>query len=99
MSAPLDAIRLLLIAFGRKEPEFGSYAGQLGTGHGVQYSVGHLIGHPAPSSEGVRRNNHGRSFDRRDVWVGLKPTVRLRTNRACRRRSERQRGSGREKLF
>jgi hypothetical protein len=26
MSAPLDAIRLLLIGFGRKEPEFGSYA-------------------------------------------------------------------------
>jgi len=29
--------------------EFGSYAGQLGTGHGVPYSVVHLIGHPAPS--------------------------------------------------
>jgi hypothetical protein len=49
MSAPLDAIGLLLIGFGRKEPEFGSYAGQLDTGHGVQYSVVHLIGHPAPS--------------------------------------------------
>jgi hypothetical protein len=36
MSAPLDAIRLLLIGFGRKEPEFGSYAGQLDTGHGMQ---------------------------------------------------------------
>jgi hypothetical protein len=36
MLAPLDAIRLLLIGFGRKEPEFGSYAGQLDTGHGVQ---------------------------------------------------------------
>jgi hypothetical protein len=36
MSAPLDAIRLLLIGFGKKEPEFGSYAGQLDTGHGVE---------------------------------------------------------------
>ena len=36
MSAPLDAIRVLLIGFGRKEPEFGSYAGQLDTGHGVR---------------------------------------------------------------
>jgi len=36
MSAPLDAIRFLLIAFGRKELEFGSYAGQLDTGHGVK---------------------------------------------------------------
>jgi hypothetical protein len=35
MSAPLDAIRVLLIGFGRKEPEFGSYAGQLDTGHGA----------------------------------------------------------------
>jgi hypothetical protein len=26
----------------KKEPEFGSYAGQLGTGHGVPYSVVHL---------------------------------------------------------
>jgi hypothetical protein len=29
------------------------------------------MGHPAPSGEGVRRNNHGRSLDRRDAWVGL----------------------------
>ena len=36
MSAPLDAIRVLLIGFGKKEPEFGSYAGQLDTGHGVR---------------------------------------------------------------
>jgi hypothetical protein len=38
MSAPLDAIRLLLIGFGKMEPEFGSYAGQLDldTGHGVE---------------------------------------------------------------
>jgi hypothetical protein len=36
MSAPLDAIRLLLIGFGKKEPEFGSSAGQLDTGHGVE---------------------------------------------------------------
>jgi len=40
MSAPLDAIRLLLIGFGKKEPEFGSYAGQLDTGHGVEFLVG-----------------------------------------------------------
>src|SRR6267378_1334831 len=40
------------------------------------------MGHPAPSREGVRRNNHGRSFDRRDVWVGLKPTARF-TNEPC----------------
>ena len=32
----------------KKEPEFGSYAGQLGTGHGVQYGVVHLIGIPLP---------------------------------------------------
>jgi hypothetical protein len=49
MPAPLDAIRVLLIGFGRKEPEFGSYAGQLDTGHGVRLSVVHLIEHPAPS--------------------------------------------------
>src|SRR5882762_4497114 len=42
------------------------------------------MGHPAPSREGVRRSNHGRSFDRRDVWVGLKPTARLRTSRGRR---------------
>jgi hypothetical protein len=36
MSAPLDAIRLLLIGFGKQEPAFGSYAGQLDTGHGVE---------------------------------------------------------------
>jgi hypothetical protein len=36
MSAPLDAIRLLLIGFGKKEPEFGSYPGQLDTGRGVE---------------------------------------------------------------
>ena len=29
MSAPFDAIRLLLIGFGKKEPGFGLYAGQL----------------------------------------------------------------------
>jgi hypothetical protein len=29
MPAPLDAIRPLLIGFGREKPEFGSYAGQL----------------------------------------------------------------------
>jgi len=36
MSAPLDAIRLLLIGFERKGPEFGSYAGQLDTGDDVR---------------------------------------------------------------
>src|SRR5271169_2060241 len=48
------------------------------------------MGHPAPSREGVRRSNHGRSFDRRDVWVGLKPTDRLRANRSRQGREERQ---------
>jgi hypothetical protein len=38
-----------LIGFGKKEPEFGSYAGQLDTGQGVEYSVVHLVEHPAPS--------------------------------------------------
>jgi hypothetical protein len=28
--------------------EFGSYAGKLGTGHGVKQNAMHLIGHPAP---------------------------------------------------
>ena len=59
--------------------------------HGAQQSVVHLMEHPAPSGEGVRRTNHGRSFDRRDVWVGLKPTARLRTSRTCPGPSERQR--------
>ena len=36
MSAPLDAKQSLVVRLRRKEPEFGSYAGQLGTGHGVQ---------------------------------------------------------------
>jgi hypothetical protein len=49
MPAPLEAIRVLLKGFGKKEPEFGSYAGQLDTGHGVEQSVVHLIEHPAPS--------------------------------------------------
>src|SRR5215471_11932607 len=34
------------------------------------------MGVPLPE-EGVRRSNRGRSQDRRDVWVGLKPTERL----------------------
>jgi hypothetical protein len=42
MSALLDAIRLSAIGFGKKEP-FGSYAGQPGTGHGVEYKK-HLSG-------------------------------------------------------
>ena len=29
-----------------------------------------MIGHPAPSREGVRNSNHGRRCDRRDGWVG-----------------------------
>src|SRR5882762_8543065 len=57
------------------------------------------MGHPAPSREGVRRNNHGRSFDRRDVWVGLKPTARLRTNRAWRGRSEKTTKEAEEKTL
>src|ERR1700751_1885591 len=44
--------------------------------------VVHMMEHAAPSWEGVRRTNHGRSFDRRDVWVGLKPTARF-TNELC----------------
>jgi hypothetical protein len=28
--------------------EFGSYAGKLATGHGVNKNVAHMIGHPAP---------------------------------------------------
>jgi hypothetical protein len=89
----------LVDRLGKKEPEFGSYAGQLGTAHGAQQSVVHLMGHPAPSREGVRRTNHGRSFDRRDVWVGLKPTARLRTSRTCRGPSERQRRKRKKKLL
>ena len=30
------------------------------------------------SHQGVRRSNRGRSLDRRDVWVGPKPTEGLR---------------------
>jgi len=28
--------------------EFGSYAGKLGTGHGVKVGLVHMNGHPAP---------------------------------------------------
>jgi hypothetical protein len=38
------------------------------------------LGIPLPV-KGVRRSNHGRSTDRRDVWVGPKPTERLATSR------------------
>src|SRR6266849_293528 len=31
-----------------------------------------MIGHPAPSREGVRNSNHGQRCDRRDGWVGPK---------------------------
>ena len=33
--------------------EFGSHAGQLATGQGVNESVAHRMGHPAASPEGV----------------------------------------------
>ncbi|MGD0427863.1 MAG: hypothetical protein ABSC10_14185 [Candidatus Acidiferrales bacterium] len=33
--------------------KFGSHAGQLGTGHGVNENAVHMNGHPAPSREGV----------------------------------------------
>src|SRR5215469_3511403 len=89
MSA-LDSSRHRLIRSGEDEPEFGSHAGQLVTGRGMHESAVHLKGHPAPSREGVRRTNHGRSFDRRDVWVGLKPTARLRASRGRQGREERQ---------
>jgi hypothetical protein len=36
----------LIDRLGRKEPEFGSYAGQLGTGDGVQQSMVHLMNIP-----------------------------------------------------
>jgi len=41
------------------------------------------LGIPLPA-KGVRTSNHGRSMDRRDVWVGLKPIERLRTSRGRR---------------
>jgi hypothetical protein len=50
----------LVDTLGRTGPEFGSHAGQLGTGHGAR--VVHMNGHPAPSGEGVRRSNHGLKF-------------------------------------
>src|ERR1700693_4142399 len=40
--------------------------------------------------KGVRITNHGRSTDRRDVWVGLKPIERLRTSRGRRSRGQRR---------
>jgi len=41
------------------------------------------MGIPLPA-KGVRRSNRGRRFDRRDVWVGPKPTERLQTSRGHR---------------
>src|SRR5215469_15840644 len=35
-----------------------------------------LIGHPLPA-KGVRTSNPGRSADRRDVWLGLKPDGKI----------------------
>jgi hypothetical protein len=58
-----------------------------------------MIGHPAPSREGVRRTNHGRSFDRRDLWVGLQPTARLRTNGGRQGREERPLRKWKEKTL
>src|ERR1700735_2249953 len=45
------------------------------------------MGIPLPA-KGVRRSNRGRSFDRRDVWVGPKPTARLQTSRGHRHRAK-----------
>ena len=35
--------------------EFGWYAGQLGTGHGVNWNTVHLVGHPAPCTGSSNR--------------------------------------------
>ena len=45
MWAPLDSSGFGRL--GRTEPEFGSHAGQLGTGQSAYESAVHLIGHPA----------------------------------------------------
>ena len=55
----------------RAVKKFGSHAGELGTGHGVQYNTGTLNGQPAPLGGGVRSSNHDRACDRRDAWVEL----------------------------
>jgi hypothetical protein len=58
----------LVDALGKTEPEFGSHAGQLGTGHGVNENAAHLNGHPAPSREGVRITNHGLKFTIEEMY-------------------------------
>jgi hypothetical protein len=40
-----------------------------------------------------------RPLDRRDVWVGLKPTARLRTSRSRQSREERQLRKRKKKVF
>ena len=57
------------------------------------------MGIPLPA-KGVRTSNHGRSMDRRDVWVGLKPIERLRTSRGRRCRAKKKaKENERENLF
>src|SRR5580658_8106553 len=58
----------LVDALGKTEPEFGSHAGQLGTGHGVNENAAHLNGHPAPSREGVRITKHGLKFTIEEMY-------------------------------
>jgi len=48
------------------------------------------LGIPLPE-RGVRSSNHGRSFDRRDVWVELNSPDRLPTSRGRRCREVRKR--------
>ena len=55
----------------RAVKKFGSHAGELGTGHGVQYNTETLNEQPAPLRGGVRSSNHDRACDRRDAWVEL----------------------------
>ena len=50
---------------------------------------------PLPA-KGDRSSNHGRSLDRREGWVGLKPTARLRMSRG---RQERGPGKRTRSLF
>jgi hypothetical protein len=54
----------------RAVKKFGSHAGELGTGDGVQQNIELLNGQPAPLHGGVRTSNHDRACDRRDAWVG-----------------------------
>jgi len=74
MSALVNAIRTLLLASGGRSREFGWYAGQLVTGHGVRSRVVHLMEHPLPGERFEKRIMVD-VFDRKGVWAGLKPTL------------------------